>query len=252
MSGGTGEDGWALLHRELALRAEQGQCARLWLRDDDAVCVTPALEQLTALLERHKVPAVIAVIPGLAGDGLAAHLAAHTLLQPAVHGWRHVNHAPSGAKKCELGGHRPLKVVCAELARAKARMEHLLDDGAVELLVPPWNRIAPEVAATLPGLGFTALSAYGCNLRASPVPGLTVVNCQVDIIDWRGTRGCRDHGVLAAETARALAEARVNDSGPVGILTHHMVHDDAAWAFLDRLFYEMAGHGTADWGLPHK
>jgi hypothetical protein len=64
-------------------------------------------------------------------------------------------------------------------------------------------------------------------------------NTHVDIIDWRGTRGfCGEEAALAA-AARHLAARRTgaaDSSEPTGWLTHHEMHDGAAWNFLSYLF----------------
>jgi hypothetical protein len=128
--------------------------------------------------------------------------------------------------------------VADDLRQGLARLEHLLPDHLCPVLVPPWNRIAPGVVGALPGLGFAALSVFGPEQAAA----LPMVNTHVDIIDWRGTRGGRDDAPLLADLARAIGRG-----GPVGILTHHLVHDAQAWGFLDRLFALTADHPACRW-----
>jgi hypothetical protein len=83
----------------------------------------------------------------------------------------------------------------------------------------------------LPAIGIRGVSAYGARPSAEPEPGLRQVNTHVDIIDWG--RGKRFIG--EAETF-ALALNSLSNDEPLGWLTHHAVHDAAAWNFLDRLF----------------
>jgi hypothetical protein len=45
---------------------------------------------------------------------------------------------------------------------------------------------------------------------------------------------------LITETAQEPAGARE----PIGLLTHHLVHDEAVWAFLGRLFRTLARSGA--------
>ena len=77
---------------------------------------------------------------------------------------------------------------------------------------------------------------------------LPVINTTVDIIDWHGTRGCREYALIIGEIVSqldaALADPRLP---PIGILTHHLVHDEAAWAFLETLFEHTARNGTCRW-----
>jgi peptidoglycan/xylan/chitin deacetylase (PgdA/CDA1 family) len=213
-----------------------------WLRDDDATVPGAALDHLLRVTADHGVPVTLAVIPAPAGVALAERLLPATHVTVAVHGWAHVNHAGPGEKKQELGGHRPLAEVTGELRQGLERLARLFPGQLCPVLVPPWNRIAPEVTAALPGLGFTGLSVFGPEKQA----GLPVVNTHVDLIDWRGTRGGRDDAVLFAELAQAVARG-----GPVGVLTHHLVHDAQAWGFLERLFALTRGHPGCRWvGLP--
>src|SRR5215470_17845292 len=101
---------WQPLHAELACWAETGRIADFWLRDDDAVEPTAALDRLLALAARHAIPVVLAVIPASAQRTLAKRLQAEDKVAIAVHGWAHRNHAPENEKKQELGAHRPQQV----------------------------------------------------------------------------------------------------------------------------------------------
>lgn len=220
------------LTRALDDLAARGAQARFWLRDDDATLPTTALDRLLAL----GLPVTLAVIPEPTGAALADRLAG-TMAEVAVHGWAHANHAGPGEKKIELGLHRPLPAVLGELAQGLARLRALHGDRALPLLVPPWNRIAPAVAAGLPGIGFAALSTFGPEPEAPP----RRINAHVDIIDWRGTRRGKDPAALEAEILSRLATGRT-----VGILTHHLAHDRGAWAFLDALA-RATDHPAARW-----
>lgn len=224
------------LRRALDARAAAGDPARLWLRDDDAVAPTPALDRLFGLA-RAGIPLTLAAIPAQSGRALAAAVAGAPGVTVAVHGWSHANHAGAGEKKQELGAHRPVAAVLAEVARGFAHLSALHGPRFVPLMVPPWNRIADTVAAALPVAGFRALSVFG-PARHGPLPQ---VNTRVDLIDWRGSRGGRDDAVLEREILDAMAQ------GPVGILSHHLVHDGAAWRFLDRLAAATLEHPGCRW-----
>lgn len=224
------------LRRALDARAEAGRPAVLWLRDDDAVEPTPALSRLFDLA-RGGIPLTIAAIPAGSGAALAQAVAEVAGVDVAQHGWSHANHAGAGEKKQELGAHRPVEVVMEEVARGFAHLSALHGPRFRPLMVPPWNRIAPEVAAALPGAGFRALSVHG---RVKPGP-LPQINTQIDLIDWHGTRGGREAAMLQTEILAAM------EQGPVGILTHHLVHDAPAWRFLDELVAVTTGHPGCRW-----
>ncbi len=52
-------------------------------------------------------------------------------------------------------------------------------------------------------------------------------------ISWPGERG---KGFIGEAAALAAAQRFLDAEEPVGWLTHHAVHDAAAWKFLERLF----------------
>ncbi len=235
---------WDPLHRELDRWQAAGRVARFWLRDDDAVEPTPALETLMTLACQSGVPLTLAVIPGLTGEALAVRLAEETSVTVAVHGWSHTNHAGPQAKKQELGGERPAEVVLGELGEGFRLLERLHPARLVPVLVPPWNRIDPALIPALPGLGFAALSVYGRARQDGPVP---LLNTHVDIIDWHGTRGGRSEAELVAELVAELRDRFAGSDEPVGVLTHHLVHDTAAWDFLSALFAVTGGHPAVRW-----
>ena len=222
--------------------ADRGHTPALWLRDDDVTEPTAALETLLSLLARHGVPVTLAAIPAGTGQALADRLRDEQAVTVAVHGWSHRNHAGSGEKKQELGLHRPLPEVLGELARGLAHLQRLHGARCAPLLVPPWNRIHPDVVQGLPALGYTTLSVFG---PEKPAP-LRVLNTHVDLIDWHGTGRAKDLDTLVSEIARALSR-----DAPVGLLTHHLIHDDGARDVLDRVLALTNGQAGAQWaGLP--
>lgn len=233
---------FAPLIAALDRRAASGQPARLWLRDDDAVAPTPALDRLVSLTERHAVPLTLAAIPAFAGAPLAALLVDASHASVAVHGWAHADHAGGLGKKQELGAHRPAAVVLEELAQGLARLRDLHGAQALPLLVPPWNRIAAALLPALPGLGFAALSVFGPE-RPAPI---ATINTHVDLIDWHGSRGGRAPVALAEDMLVRLEDLTAT-GGTLGLLTHHLVHDAAAWACLERVFMLTAHHPGCRW-----
>lgn len=221
------EPHWAPVIDVLQRRTSEGKRARFWLRDDDAVEPTAALERLLTLCNNAGIPLVLAVIPEPTGESLAGCLKNTGNVSVVVHGWAHRNHAGPGEKKQELGLHRGAETVLSELKEGLAKLKTLHGERAVPMLVPPWNRIAPPLIPELERSGFEALSTYGPP-KAAPI---RIVNCNVDLIDWHGTRRCQDHAMLANMIAEQMERME-----PVGILGHHLVHDESAWLFLEQLF----------------
>jgi hypothetical protein len=60
---------------------------------------------------------------------------------------------------------------------------------------------------------------------------LKQVNTHVDIVDWHAGRR-----FIGEARALGLVLNSVESKEPIGWLTHHAVHDEAAWNFLERLF----------------
>jgi hypothetical protein len=113
--------------------------------------------------------------------------------------------------------------VLEDLARGLSHVTGLHGARAVPMLVPPWNRIDAGLLSDLGSIGFAALSVFGPPKPAS----LAVINSNVDIMDWHGT-GCRDHGLLVQAIVAQLQHT-FDGGEPVGLLTHHLVHDESAW-----------------------
>ena len=246
-------DPWTELATELAHWQEAGRTATLWWRDDDAVSDSPALRQLIAVAQ---VPVGLAVIPAetqpdlprlLAGDPAAARFA---VLQ---HGFRHRNHEPAGRKKAELGSARPAASVLVELAEGWAMLQRSFGARALPVLTPPWNRIDVAVIAGLPQQGLRGITTYLPRRAAEPVAGLRQVNTHVDIIDWHGGRCFLGTEAVLALLLRHLRARRLGEADiaePTGLLTHHLVHDAASWAFLQRLQDWLSRHPVIRWLPP--
>lgn len=240
----SGSPAWEPLRDELARWQDAGRVAQLWWRDDDAVEPTAALDTLLDLSKGYAAPITLAVIPAHTGDALSERLSAEQRVNVAVHGWSHENHAPEGEKKQELGGHRLTESVLGELYHGFLNLQRLYPGQFIPMLVPPWNRIDRGFIPKLSPLGFECLSTYG---RAGAAGPIGVLNTHVDIMDWHGTRGGRPDGDLVAELVIELKDRFEGRDEPIGLLTHHLVHDMQAWDFCQRLFDETSGHEAVAW-----
>lgn len=243
--------GWDRLIAELDAWAAEGRTAGFWWRDDDAADGAPELDRLLALRRALGVPLVLAVIPAAATPALAEMLKDEADIERVQHGYAHTNHAAAGEKKAELGGTRALWDVARDLADGRGRMGTLFgDDGWLEVIVPPWNRIDPSVAGLLPGLGFHGLSGFGKRNLADAGPELNVVNTHIDIIAWRDGRGFAGEDAVLDAAVELLAAKRAegpDDHGAIGLLTHHLAHDPACWDFIERFVTVTQNHPAALW-----
>lgn len=196
------------------------------------------------------IPLALAVIPADAEPALNERVAALPGLTILQHGYAHQNHAPATEKKQELGPHRPFPSVVGELATGQARLERLFGSRFHPILVPPWNRIAPALVPMLPAFGYRGLSLYQPRARAEAAPGLIQANAHIDIVDWTGTRGFVGESAALGMAIGHLAARRAGHADalePTGLLTHHLVHDGACRAFLDRFLAAVAAHPAAGW-----
>ena len=244
------EHGWRVLQEELDTWTEAGRVATFWWRDDDASQPSASLERLFRLQSRYQVPLALAVIPGRLEPLLVPNVQAEEGVSVLQHGVAHRNHAGAGEKSMELGPHRPRDRVLCELRLGFARLASEFEERFLPVLVPPWNRIAPALLPELPSLGLRGLSTFTPRTARNPVRGLRQANCHVDLIDWRGGRKGRDHGVLAHEVAghlRARREGRADAGEPTGLLTHHLDHDASAWSFLEEFLGRVAPHPGVHW-----
>jgi hypothetical protein len=125
------------------------------------------------------------------------------------------------------------------LVVARERLAQLAGARFLPVLAPPWNRLKVAYLPQLAAAGFRGLSRYGARAAAQAAPGLKQVNTHVDLIAWHAGRGfAGEDAVLAAAVAHleAKREGRADATEATGWLSHHEVHDEAAWRFLERLF----------------
>ena len=225
----------AALDRE----ADHGRVVDIWWRDDDAVRDGPALDRLLALAARFSAPLAIATIASRIEPSLPARLREEPRVNVLAHGYEHANHARPGEKPSEYGGHRPLAAIADELTRARTLVESAFAAQSWAVFAPPWNRIAQAVEALLPAAGYVGISAFG------PAPpnratDLLRIDTHLDPVDWRGGRS-----LFAAEPiAVALAAALAEETRPIGLLTHHLVFDEALWAWCEALLERLSEHSA--------
>ncbi|MFQ5972149.1 MAG: polysaccharide deacetylase family protein [Alphaproteobacteria bacterium] len=241
---------WQELMGELDAWAGIGAAATFWWRDDDARAATPGLTRLLETASAHDLPLALAVVPAGMTVELGHRLRGRERVSVLQHGYAHVNHARQGEGAWELGSHRPARVVMAELREGCRRLREAFGGSFVPVLVPPWNRIDPELLPRLPEAGLHGLSTFGARAAAEAAPGVAWVNTHCDPIKWKG--GARFTGTEAAlddvvTHLRARRDGAADPREPTGLVTHHLDLDEAGWEFVIQLLERTRAHGAARW-----
>ena len=232
---------------ELDRWGEAGRVARFWWRDDDAVAATPQLDALLRMV--GDVPVGLAVIPALVESNLADALPGRPYVAVLQHGWSHTNHQPAG-KKSEFPPSRNAAEAAAELRAGADRLRALFGPRFVPILAPPWNRFAPEFVPLLSAAGFLALSTMARPQTVRDEGGIARIDAHLDPVAWTA-----DRGFIGTEPAldlllghlRAQRLRRAELATAIGILTHHLVMDDATAAFLEQMIATLNAHSAARW-----
>ena len=231
--------GWRALKIELERWRRQGRRPRLWWRDDDARAPGPQLRRLLVHATRADVPLCLAVIPYGLDPDLCAAVAPYVRVTILQHGFDHLNKA--GAAPSEFSPADAPEQVAARLADGWARLDGF--ERRLPVYVPPWNSLTPNVEAALVLCGNRAVSAW------SQLSSPGRVDTHVDLMRWRGEpRFAGRERVLARLTAQLHLRRRFGAwEEPVGLLTHHLVHDEDAWRFLDDLLLFPPLQADAEW-----
>jgi peptidoglycan/xylan/chitin deacetylase (PgdA/CDA1 family) len=233
-----GSDPWRALSDELDEWAQAS--AVLWWRDDDAVAATSSLDMLLAIQADHAVPLAVASVPVAVDASLVRALEHTAVVRVLAHGWDHRNHAPPGMPRAELDRGRAQSDILTQLAAGRQRLADLFGLQFLPVLVPPFNRIDPALLPIVRQAGLTALSVDG-DFTLLPMQNN---NVHVDVCDWHtGT------AIDATDAVRRLIGALrlrrlglVKRSAPIGLLTHHLVHDAAGWRLIRALLSHLVAH----------
>jgi hypothetical protein len=244
---------WSDLIDEFDRWTEAGQVATLWWRDDDATGPSNRLERLLSI--SGDIPIALAVVPAAADARLAGWLAEPSRSRQTArlfvlqHGWRHQSHAVDG-KKSEFPAERSCRAVTCDLAAGRARLVTLFEARALPILAPPWNRFDYRFLPLLVDCGVGGISGAGPRRSVRPAPGVVAANVHVDLVAWKGDRGFIGEEAALSGLIRHLharRSNRVDAEEPTGILTHHLVQDEATDTFLGRLAAITGAHRAARW-----
>ena len=230
-----------LLKREMAAWRRASQAPRLWLRDDDARVPTTALDRLLRTLDG--LPMALAIVPDGDLRPLAGALNGEASVTISQHGIDHLNSRAPG----EPVGEHPIGAAAPAIAaRVRLGLERFDAAGLRPgFYTPPWNRIDDALPQALADCGYARLSAWG-GWETAQGP-LIRIDAHVDVLRWNPAPRFRGRGRVLGDLRRQLEARRRAGAfaAPIGILTHHLDHDDATWAFLD--WFAGFGGERFDW-----
>ncbi len=213
--------------------AEDERKIDLFLRDDDVGTDEETLQQLFDITLAHYVPLNLEIIPGALTDAGIKLLDHHKHLHPNLfelnqHGWLHRNHEKEG-KKCEFGISRTFDQQWEDISKGKALLEKIFGEKFYPVFTPPWNRCTDETYHVLDRLGFQVFSK---DKGDRPVAGFGFkeISTTLDLYRWKGGASMKSPD----EIVESLA-IQMRGRGPIGLLLHHKVMTEEAFAFLDAL-----------------
>jgi len=222
---------WWALDLELAAWRRAGRLPCLWWRDDDAVAATPALRRLLKIAG-PATPLALAVIPEKLQPSLFPLVNAAPSVVVLQHG---VDHVPARADgpPSQFPADTAPEAVADRLTAAASTMVPLRR--RLPVYVPPWNDLQANVAEALPRAGFAGVSGF--NGEGPSPDGLARIDVHLDLLRWSPRPRFRGEGRFLRRMTRLLRARRQAQRwmDPIGLLTHHLDHDEAAWRFLEAL-----------------
>lgn len=216
------------LKAELHRWRRQGVTPRLWWRDDDAREPTPALGRLIDIADDR--PLTLAIIPARDLAPLAARLSLASGLCFAQHGVDHVNWRPAGQPPSEYVEGTDVEAIRDAILGGRQAMTEV--GLAPVAYAPAWGHLDARLLEALPRAGYQTVLWSGSD---APPAGLRQIGAQLDILRWRRPPPrFRGWGAICDSLIRQLRARRLAQAWdePIGLLTHHLAHDEAAWRFL--------------------
>ncbi len=210
-----------------------------FFRADDIGVPSRRFFRLMDLFAGFNLPLNLAVVPAWITRARWESMALYHTRYPELfcwhqHGWRHMNHEPSG-KKQEFGPARSRHVLEDELAKGKMALDNIIKDRFSLFFTPPWNRCSMETMKLLSSMGFRGISRH-LNSRPPAPAGLAEFPAGVDLHTRKETSFTLAWDHVFSEIRQGMA------TGMCGIMLHHMRMNDKAFEFLECLLEQVAQH----------
>ncbi len=220
------------LDQILDRQGEDSKPKTVFFRADDIAVPGPGFDQLLDLFIKHETPLNLAVVPAWLTLPRWRKLKEKSAPGAGLwcwhqHGWRHINHEPSG-KKQEFGPSRTRQQLRDDLQRGRNRLEKIIGADFSPIFTPPWNRCSRETLTALSDLNYTAVSRGSAD-EALPAGNLPEFNVHVDLHTRKETNIAEAWDNLFHELSRALQQDHC------GIMLHHQRMNHAAFLFLEIL-----------------
>jgi peptidoglycan/xylan/chitin deacetylase (PgdA/CDA1 family) len=210
----------------------------VFFRADDVAVPGKGFTQLMDLFERRRTPLSLAVVPAWLSRPRWWRLRAFPRGRSSQwcwhqHGWRHINHEPTG-KKQEFGPNRTGAQIKSDLIRGRRRLEALMGEDFYPVFTPPWNRCDLSTLILLKELGYHAVSRNDGS-RPLPLDPLPDFYVNVDLHTRREQGPVSGWNGLFIDLKQALL------SGFCGIMIHHQRMNQGAFEFLEVLLGVFSG-----------
>jgi len=216
---------------------------RFWWRDDDAGAHSAALERLLSLSQQNRAPVSVAVIPARMETRMIEAMRGRDF-DVLVHGYAHNNQAGEGQPKCEFPLSRPLEDMRADLRKALSLLREALPQNTIPVFVPPWNRFPDKLLPLLKECGYVGLSKAS-TMKPDPAArenGLRQFDGHFNVVAWKDGPHLADMPLVSKKLAKQI---RAGAQGPFSIVTHHRDHDEAIWAYCEKLWKLLGTHRNA-------
>jgi hypothetical protein len=125
----------------------------------------------------------------------------------------------------------------------------------LRVFVPPWHGFDARFLPLLPRYGIGWISRKGPRPSERATEGLRQANAHAAPIRWSVPPSFGDEEEYLSTIVDHLRGRRVRSydfDEPTGILTHHLVQNDASYAFIARLLDLTAKHQAAEWLNPRE
>lgn len=216
------------LELELGTWRRLGHTPRLWWRDDDARKPTPALDRL--LVTANGAPLSLAIIPDGDLPALAQRLKTETTVTVSQHGIDHQNRLPEGGPRSEYAPDASQDDRNAAIARGRDALRAAGFDP--RFYTPTWNEFDDALLMAVRKAGYATFSA---GIKGFASQGLKHISADVDVLRWKTDPPYFKGEARILDLVRKRLEERRKSrryGAPIGILTHHLVHDEPTWSFL--------------------